>query len=328
MDISIPLGPVVELLGRLLRVNAITASTGKVTERLRKSICEFQLEYTNYQFSSSRLHKLFKEADDEKKGELYNDMNDLLEAGLKSVFGSLAAQIQNYFIETHNSSSPPRVGVHLVTDENEIINVIQLPAPNGGKIPPKRMKDYTVLEEIFNTGRPYIENNIPRRILKDTEYKHKGLNTAKTRKEYKTNLMDIKIISRWRNNFRKKPRKDKKWKDIAIGKSGHSFIYKSHIFVPITYRRHAEKSSMNKEMIRVLQLEDDGRSILGFLSVDHPDTYYFHDADPQHYDNIDINSLVVFADMLSLVIVTKLMYTSGSTTVKNYIEHREAKYGS
>ena len=75
---------------------------------------------------------------------------------------------------------------------------------------------------------------------------------------------------------------------------------------------------MNDEMVRVLQLEDGGRSILGFLFVDHPSTYYFHDAEPHNYNNIDVNSLVIFADMISLVIVTKLMYTVGSSTVNEY----------
>jgi len=320
MEISLPLGTLIDLSARLLRVNAIPASTGKVTERLRKSACKFQLEYTNYYFSSSRLHKMFKESNMESKKQSYSIMNELLEAGMKKIFGDLAAQIQNYFVETHRSTVQPRVGIHLVTNDDKVLDIIQLPTINGGG-GKKSIKDYTVLDTVIETGKPYLVNDIPRHIKKTAEYKHKGLNINKIRNEYKQPFMDHKVMSRLRINFKKEPSKDSKWCNMRTGTAkGYSSLYKSHIVIPITYRRHAEKAGMNDEMIRVLQLEDNGRSILGFLFVDHPTTYYFHDIEPHNYSNIDINTLVIFADMISFVIVTKLMYTVGSTTVNSFLE--------
>ena len=71
MEFTIPVGALIDFTARILRVNAINASTGKITERLRKSVCKFQLEYTNYYFSSSRLHKLFKESEQENKPQTW-----------------------------------------------------------------------------------------------------------------------------------------------------------------------------------------------------------------------------------------------------------------
>jgi hypothetical protein len=307
-------------------LNAVKASTGKITERLRKAMCEFQLEYTNYFFSSSRLHKAFKESEETKKSQTYLEMNTLLEVGLKKIFGDLAAKMQHYFVETHSSQIPPRVGVHLVTEDNEVIDVIQMPSTNSSKVIPKKIQDYSVLEEVIATGKPYIQNNIPKHIINSAEYKHKGLNVAKIREEYILPIADCKFLSRWRSNILKKPSKNENWCKMRTGKNvGHNSLYKSHVVIPITYRRHADKASMNDEMVRVLQLDDDGRSILGFLFVDHPETYYFHDADPHNYNNIDINSLMMFADMISMVIVTKLMYTVGSTTTNDFKKNKSRK---
>ncbi len=71
--------------------------------------------------------------------------------------------------------------------------------------------------------------------------------------------------------------------------------------------------------MRVLDLPDEGRSILGFLFVDHPSTYYFDDAPADSYDNTDLNVMYLFADTLSLVMVTALTYTLGSDTVREYL---------
>ncbi|MBK1732263.1 hypothetical protein CKO41_10775 [Thiococcus pfennigii] len=72
------------------------------------------------------------------------------------------------------------------------------------------------------------------------------------------------------------------------------------------------------DLVEVLNLPDDGRSILGFLLIDHPATYYFDDAPADSFENLDVNILYLYADTLSLPIVTYLTYTKGSDTVRDY----------
>lgn len=96
-------------------------------------------------------------------------------------------------------------------------------------------------------------------------------------------------------------------------------MYKSHLVVPITFRGHAEKGRLDSSLVNILELREDGRSILGFVCVDHPTTYFFDDKRPDSYDNIDVNVLYMFADMISLIFVSALMYTIGSETCDEYV---------
>lgn len=318
MDFSLPIGPFIEMGSRVLKLSAVSASRSVITERLRKSICKFQLNYSNYFFTASRSHKLFKEAKSSKKQQRYNEMIELLESGLKSSIGGIAEQIQKYFTCTHSSIKAPRIGIHFVTDENYVVDVIQFPSVNGGA-PFKEIHDYSVFQDVINGGIPYLDNNIPQTIKKRADYKHRGINLNKVIQEYKLPFTDRKPLSRWINNILKVSTNDNDWARMRMGTGiGYDSLYKSHLVIPITYRRHAEMAQLSREMIEVLQLEGEGRSILGFLFVDHPSTYYFDDDPADCFENIDINSLVIFADMISMVIVTKLMYTVGSETVTDY----------
>ena len=62
MEVSIGIWRLIDYGDSLARVKAVNASTSRITEHLRKCICEFQLEYTNYQFLVSIFHRDFKEA--------------------------------------------------------------------------------------------------------------------------------------------------------------------------------------------------------------------------------------------------------------------------
>jgi len=306
-----------------IRGVAITTSSEIITAKLRKSVCKFQLEYTNYQFSCSRYHRNFKQAKKNEKDSSYEKLNLLVESGMKKIFGDISTEITDYFSETHNSAKAPRIGIHLLTNKNEVINILQTDNEDINKLT-KRIPDFTVLDIVVKTGKVYMQNFIPKHIVKNLEpFKHGDLDIAHIRSNYKLNLLDYKYPSRWRRAFNNKLHIDEEWAKI-LGKEHGEYhtMFKSHMIVPITFRGHAEKYQLNDEMIRILQLDHDGRSILGFLIVDHPETYYFHDTDKEDTKNmnIDINSLIIFADMLSLVIVTKLMYTTGSSSVQEHIQ--------
>lgn len=322
MEFALPSGHLIDFASRLIRVSAINVLVGKVTERLRKSVCRFQLEYTNYHFMASQLHKEFKKKFTENPKDStaeYDKLVALVETGFKKLCGDVAASIQNYFQETHVSNIAPRVGIHFVTKESEIIDIILLPTPVGYESAPKQMEDYTVFLEVINTGKPYLDNNIPKTVRNDKAYKHRGLNVERVRTEYHPRWRDKKLLSRWRNSKKSLAATDADWKAMASGNTDHSgTLYKSHLIIPITFRRHAEKAALAERMVEILQLNEEGRSILGFVFVDHSETYYFEDKPESTYDNSDVNSMYLYADLLSLVLVSRLMYGECSKTVKNY----------
>lgn len=331
MDISLGIWRLVDYGANILKTKAVNASNAEITEYLRKCICEFQVEYTNYQFLASRLHRDFKETfltNTEASHELYTQLETFVEKGLKKLRGDQAEYIRNYFDLTHSPSEKPRVGIHAVNDEDDVVDIIMLPSGEIGT--KKKIEEYSVFREVVDTGLPYLNNNLPRTAKKNDEFVHKGLDIEAIRRGYRRKIRDLKLISRWRNNLFKKSLNDPEWAQLSKnGNAKKNTLYKSHLVVPITFRGHAEKGRLDSSMVDILQLREDGRSILGFVCVDHPSTYFFDDKNSDSYDNIDINMLYMYADMISLIFVTALMYTIGSETCDNYLlnfgEHRDGE---
>ena len=321
MDVSIGIWRLIDYGANLARVKAVNASNARITEHLRKCICEFQLEYTNYQFLASRLHRDFKETfanNPDNSHKEYKYLMDFVEKGFKKLCGDQAEYIQNYFHLTHLTRKKPRVGIHAVSDDDDVLDIIMLPSGEMGTT--KKIDEYSVFIEVFSTGLPYLNNNLPKSAKKQEDFKHKGLNIESIRKRYRLKIKDCKLISRWRNNLFNGVAEDHDWAKMSTNSNAsRNGLHKSHLVVPITFRAHAEKGRLDDSMVEILQLRDDGRSILGFVCIDHPLTYYFDDKQPDSYDNIDINIIYMYADMISLLFVTALMYTIGSKTCDKYV---------
>jgi len=170
------------------------------------------LEYTNYQFIASRLHRRFKKAfyaDPDKSHEEYKELIKFIEAGFKKLCGDQAEYIQKYFYITHLSKEWPRVGIHAVSDEDEVLDVIMIPSVEIGR--PKKLEEYSAFLEVYSTGLPYLNNNIPKTAKHDDNYMHKGLSVGAIKENYKPKMSDCKLISRWRNNIFKSVAPDCEW---------------------------------------------------------------------------------------------------------------------
>jgi len=325
MEVSIGVWRLIDYSANLLRVKAVNASNAKITEHLRKCICEFQLEYTNYQFIASRLHRNFKEAfsaNQDKSHEEYNALINFIEKGLKKLCGDQAGYIQDYFNITHLPKEKPRVGIHAVSDDDDVIDIIMLPSGEIGE--PKKIDEYSVFLDVCSTGLPYLNNNLPKTAKNDDDFRHKGLDVNAVKAKYRCKISDWKLIARWRNNILKSTSNDSDWAKMAInGGAKKNNFYKSHLVVPITFRGHADRGRLDDSLVNILQLQEDGRSILGFVCVDHPTTYFFDDKRSDSFDNIDVNIMYMYADMISLIFVVALMYTIGSETCEKY----ESIYG-
>jgi len=307
------------------RLKAVNSPPVEVSALLKKTMCEFQLEYTEFQFTASQLHKRFKEADKrgdrEKAGELYQGLTDFVESGIKLSCQSIGGLLQEYFCKSRVAHDRPRVGIHAVDKDRKISPMFI--TDNSAEYQSKSMDDFTPFKEIIKTGTPYLQNNIPRIVCNQINYIHAGLNLERIRKKYRYGIwplnkagvrhaiMNSMPISRW--NRSGKSHRDTDWNSVApAGESSDTTVYKSHLIVPITFRGHGNK--IPRELVKVLKLREDGRSILGFVAIDHPTTHYFDSNTESDSRNIDVNVVFIIADMLSLVRITEFMYTTGSTS--------------
>lgn len=323
MDLSIDLSQLYDAFVKATRFSAVNISLEKYSEQLRKCICDFQLRYANYKFGASRMHMILKESSSNHSSELFTHhekLTEFVEKGLKTMCGDISQAIQDYFSLTHNHKAKPRVGIHAVNEQNDVIDLIML--PSGANNLYKKIEDYIVFYSIQSTGLPYLENHLPKAAKYKDDFYHGGLNVDKIKASYKMKQMDKKVFSRFINNFYKKERVDSEWNNMkSIKDNTTKPLYKSSIAVPITFRAHADKAKLDSHMTETLGIPNEGRSILGFVCADHPATYYFDDGPVETYENIDINTLYIFADMISLVMVAKWMYTDGSRTYRS-IEQR------
>ena len=309
---------VINAIKKILRLEAVNTSSEQISEIMRRDLCNFQLHYTNYQFGASQKHKALKDA--LQKGDTgtneYSSFVEFIERDIQILFGKVAKDIQEYFNKTHPNDKHPRITIYLVDENNHLVDLVMIPKSNCY---PTNIciKDFTSMSEILKEGIPYLANNVPKEIQNDDSYRHPELNISEIKRNYKLHLTDRKPFALLRNNYCRTV-SDREWNKMKIDKDKELNLHKSHLVIPITYRAHLDQNFLDTEMVKILGLEKERRSILGFICVDHSLTYYFNDEPVETFRNIDINIMYVYADLLSLIIVKYLIYTSGSSTYSNF----------
>ncbi len=101
--------------------------------------------------------------------------------------------------------------------------------------------------------------------------------------------------------------KKKRYKDPNL--ESENYPYNSFLTIPLTLR-NSDLSTVYKKLNRIKNIE---RTIFGFLSFKHPDINFFNE-----HDDIDIG--YIFADFLSLYIITRLNFTVYSKTFNDAID--------
>ncbi len=82
--------------------------------------------------------------------------------------------------------------------------------------------------------------------------------------------------------------------------------YKSTLIIPITFYNN----TLQEEFLSRFGMNNFERTIFGYLCFDHIETEYFNDA-------MDVDFGYIVADILSLYLVTTLIYTKRSTTYEH-----------
>lgn len=302
---------------KLAQLSAVNTSIEQLTEIFRLNLCGFQLRYTNYQFSASRHHLNFKVAVKEKNSterQSFETLDSFMGRGLSSLFGDVADDIQKYFYLTHKHRVKPRVTLYMVDEASKLVPIAMLPRDNESDSL-KSVEEYSSFTEVKDEGIPYLSNNLAKSIKKADNYLHPELNVKKIKESYNLPNKDMKLLARIRNNWFRESCNDKSWDEMAY----HPFYPdKSHLVLPITYRAHADKNKLDSGLVSILQLPDNGRSILGFIRIDHPAAFYFDNGSVNSFENIDVNAMYIYADALSLALVTYMMYTKGSSSFNEF----------
>lgn len=304
---------------KFVNLSAVNTSLEQITEIFRLNLCSFQLRYTNYQFSASRHHLNFKTAvKDQNSAEqdCLEKLENFMLHGLSSLYGDIADDIQKYFSHTHKHRVKPRVTLYMVDEDSKLVPIAMLPRDNESDSL-KRVEEYSSFIEVKDRGIPYLSNNLPNSIKKKDKYLHPELNVTKIKENYSLSIKDMKLFARIRNNWPwfRRTWVDKSWNEMAYNPFTPD---KSHLVVPVTYRAHADKNKLDSGLVSILQLPDNGRSILGFIRIDHPATFYFDNGPVESFENIDVNVMYVYADALSLALVTYMMYTRGSSSYNGF----------
>lgn len=307
-----------KIAGRNGNEKAISISSESMSAFNKSFICKQQLSFTKFLFKSANLHKKFKKKPSQ---DTYGALEKFFYQETKIAFISIRELIEEYFKVAHLNKNKPIISIGVFNEDTqgktiEIITHSDSQLVRNRKT--KQVNQYSCFEFIVNNGIPYHQNFIPKKIIKDTTHKHNDLDLNRARKMYKYRwFKDSRAISR-RISIKKYLSEDKIWDDICTSHELSSL--KSSIVVPITFNKWAE--IIDDEKLKSLLFPDTGdRSILGCIIVEHKDTFFFDDKDPESQDdcdNIDINMLYMFADFISLYQVVQRNYTICSDTWKAF----------
>lgn len=302
-------------LSSRLRIRATKIKEDVLSAFVRDSICEFQLEFSQFAFKASLIHKEFK---NNPTDETLKVLEDFFVDETRRCVNKIVDDIETYFKISHTNTTPPRIGIMSIVDgENTLRIVAQRPVK--GKNLKKNINDYSCFTHIEETGKSYLCNNLPLEIRTEN-FEHAGIDFEKALSympRFKSNKVE-KFLSR----IKPQHRADDAWGKICkeSNSNQHTF-YKSHLIVPITFKKWSERDAINNDF-RKLILSDEGRSILGCIAIDHQNTFYFDDKSPDssdRYDNIDANMIYMFADLISLYFTVQRTYTVGSETYSNFL---------
>lgn len=336
---SFPLWVRVLRLIPLGKLYAINVKDEKLTELLRKSVCNFQGGYSEYHYNVASAHMKFKsalekatsqEATDEDLKTLHNsykNLHNLVYSGLKVFCSEVVDDLNNYFKFTRSVEASARVGLYFYVEKG-LSNIAY-------KNDLKKPEMYTIFDTVCSKNIPYLDNNIPKSISSNNHnYKDVGLSLERANKYFKFfNIKDRMWFSRL---FRStEARICEAWERCASddkpdSQQGVSFLCKSHIAIPITFSKHLISGKVTKvSPLRRSRDEEEMPLVFGVLVADYPETYYFHKTNPgaSEYGNSDINVMYNYADIISLGILVKRNYFSNSRSVAQYEElfHEEAK---
>ena len=284
-----------------------------VLSLISHAICYNQGELIQYSYTAADKHKNLKylfHSGNAKPSDINKLLKELV-VYLNSKFFEITATNFNHLqlIYSLRSSSMPRIclkGNFKTEDKDTIVSVFR--NNDVSYTSDCEIDKNTGFSRILSTGKYYLNNNIPKSVF-DGEYLNPRINQdlVLNQKNKKINLLynlsnslNLKLgdVPLWKDF----------WIDSKTNNDSRSF-YKSTLIIPMTLWNNKLSKEFIKNFTSSFVVD---RYIFGFLCFDHIETDYFN-------DDLDVQVGYIFADILSIYLFMRLVYTELSKTI-NKIE--------
>lgn len=275
------------------------------SEYVKSIVCYNQGEFIQYSFLAAEFHKCMKDAQrdgnldlaKESQAALVTYLNRNLERVTEKNFEYLHSHFKR---RTKNS---PRICVKAayydIGNNESVISLFR--DANVNYKSDCLINENTGFKYIHDTGRPYICNNIPEKA-RVGEYINPRLNIDAVKLYQIPGFIKTKLgLS---------DGEDEAWQKCWVPTNGQCLTgdscYKSTLIIPMTLWNN----SLDENYRELINLQNVDRTIFGFLCIDSINTDYF-------IPDIDIPLCYAFADLLSLYLMSRAVYTEISDTFKS-----------
>lgn len=301
VNIRIPEG-VAGLFGRRRRNDRSTIET------IQRAVCYNQGKLAEYPYIAAERHRDLRNAIDSPDPDIDQVQRccENLDSYLLTEFETVAKQNFDYIIGEYYKG---RGGFDVracikAYQEGRIVTVLRdtVAIPNEDQ----PLDANTAFEQIYETGGPYLCNNIPEAFKKKT-YKNSRINQQQA----------LQYTPPRRTTFKRRSKGDAdgEWIRCWIApqaEDGMSWdlppetCYKSTLVIPMTL----VNNQLRPEFKEVFGATDNSgkKSVFGFLCLDN------HEAD--YFKKEDISIGYVFADLLSLYLIQRYSLVVNSTTFR------------
>lgn len=287
---------------------------------LREVICYNQGEYIQYSFLAGECHKTLKDAFRESPTHIdtLRQLCGKLEGFLNKQLYYVSLQnfrfLKAYFRDPHDKE--PRIcikGNYKKGATDHIVQLIRDKKVNYQSDYP--LEDNSGFVFVKNHGRYFKCDDIPKSIVTDG-YRNARIDTNLARAYYEQNAASADLSDNHGLHF------DESWVKCWAPPQGEgnppvdpNSCYKSTVIIPMTLwnNKLAPPFLMRLREKQKREINTEARTILGYLCFDHVETDYFN-------DDMDIDVGYIFADILSLYMMTRSIYTELSTTYSKVMQ--------
>ncbi len=224
---------------------------------------------------------------------LYNEL-----AGKEGIYDICSEHIQKYF--SKRSDFNVRICIKAQDKDGFFYDYYRYNAPQSPK--KCRSDQNTGINEIVKMGRYYLCNNIPNDV-KNEEYKNPRLN-GKDARQHMLKYGEIRDQKTWKNYWY---RFNDQGEKVFFDESS----YMSTLIIPMTLlnNKNLDENFRSHFKIPVKSEDENHRAIYALLCLDHVESNFF-------IEELDATVGYIFADIMSLYLISYLMYVDFSGTFK------------
>lgn len=283
----------------------------RIVQLINNFLCRNQGVLLSYTFDVAELHKCLKNEllqskqsmDVDKLKSLYNNLLNISSEYLSTIY---RWNHDDFLLRYFNGRSqyPPRIYIQGIERNNIVVPIFRTRDEYTSEY---ELDKHKGLLEVWRRGKYYICNNIPNAAQKD-EFFHPRLDNPRVRSHVETIDKNAHL-----NN--------EQWQDCWVSlksqngktiKPSRESCFKSILIIPMTLLNNRDLSEKLKKHFNIPTSQDKdevGRAIYGFLCFDHQEDNYFIED-----EEFDIKFGYIFADILSLYLINRLIYTHYSKT--------------